>query len=150
MSANSNFDSPLKKGERKNGLTIEEITTPTPIAVGRGYEDQVATKSAALESEPAAMAMVIVEESPTMEKLAQIIDESPLPPKAKSEAHETLSNGLVKELEKGEQANSLIIKKQLDQITAVFPDIRSSLRLFIENYVGVSKTIKILTHKLLD
>lgn len=147
MSALSNGS--MKKSEKRESPSIYDIGSSTGIFIGRGYEDQVAAKTIQQEYAPQ-VAMSLPENAPSMEQLDQFIENSSLPQESKEATKVTLHEKLLAELQKGEQASVQAVKQQLTDITATLPDIRIYLRSFIENYAGVSKTIRILTHKLLD
>lgn len=141
--------SPMKKSEKRMGPSIEDIGSNNGIAVGRGYEDRIATQAVQAECEtPVAMALPMA--APSMEQLSQFIDNSALPEESKEATKSTLQDKLVTELQKGNEANVAVVKAQVTEITERLPDIRYQLRSFIENYAGISKTIRLVTHKLLD
>jgi hypothetical protein len=147
MSALSNGS--LKKSEKRDGPSIDDIGSSKGIAIGRGYEDHVAAKTIAQEYAPP-VAMSLPEAVPSEEQLDQFIENSALPTESKEATRATLHDKLIVELQKGEQANALAVKEQVTDITANLPDIRIYLRSFIANYAGIPKTIRILTQKLLD
>ena len=141
--------SPMKKSEKKDGPSIYDIGSASGIAVGRGYEDQVAAQAPPQEYIPP-VAMSLPETCTSMEQLDEYIDNSSLTEEDKKATKATLHEELLAELQKGDQANVLIVKQQLTDITTSLPGIRVYLRSFIDNYAGTSKTIRILSHKLLD
>jgi hypothetical protein len=147
MSALSN--GPVKKSEKRDSPSIYDIGSSNGIAIGRGYEDQVAAKAIQQEYVPP-VAMSLPEAALSMEQLDQFIEASSLTEEGKVATKAMLHDKLLTELQNGEQANVLVIKEQLTDITTRLPGIRLHLRSFIENYEGVSKTIRILTNKLLD
>lgn len=140
---------PMKKSEKSIGPSIDDIGSSNGIAVGRGYEDRVAAKTAQQEYAPP-IAMSLLEVAPSMEQLDQFIENSPLPDEGKEATRASLHNKLLLELEKGDGANAAAVKDHLMEITCNLPDIRDSLRSFIENYAGLSKTIRLVSYKLLD
>lgn len=147
MSALSNGS--LKKSEKIDGPSIDDIGSSKGIAIGRGYEDHVAAKTIQQEYAPS-VAMSLPEAVPSEEQLDLFIENSALPAESKEAAKATLHDKLLAELQKGEEANALVVKEQLTDITTSLPGIRIYLRSFIANYAGIPKTIRILTQKLLD
>jgi hypothetical protein len=134
----------MKKNDKLDVPTIYDIGSSKGIVIGRGYEDQVASKAVQQEY-PLPMTT-----TPSMEQLDQFIEESSLTAEGKAATKTILHDKLLAELQNGEQANVVVIKEQLTDITSRLPGIRVYLRSFIENYEGISKTIRILTNKLLD
>ena len=140
----------MKKSEKKNTPSIYDIGSATGIVIGRGYEDQVAAQTTQQMYLPAPMAMSVPEDTASMEELDQFIEESSLTEKDKEATRAILHDELLIELQNGEQANVMVVKRQLTEITTNLPGIRIYLRSFIENYAGVSKTIRLLTRGLLE
>ena len=149
MSTISKYNSPLKKNGKQE-TSIDEIQNPTGIAIFRGYEENVTVEIMQVQQSAAPLLQVNSEEPPTQEKIEEIITDSSLLPEEKDKTTDTFRNGLVTELNKGDQANTMTIMKQLDFMRTLLPDIREPLRLFIDNYTDVSKAVKVLSHKLLD
>ncbi|MCB8945309.1 MAG: hypothetical protein H6658_16300 [Ardenticatenaceae bacterium] len=143
MSALSNGS--MKKGEKRENFS--EIGSV--IYSGRGYEAQVTAKTLTQEYVQQPAAMSLSENAPSMEELDQFIDSSSIPEEAKKETKATLHQGLLVELNKGEQASVATVKEQLVMITDSLPTIREKLRCFIENHEGISKTVRFVTHKML-
>ena len=141
--------SPMKKSEKRDSPSIYDIGSSKGIAIGRGYEDQVAAKTIPQEYVPP-VAMSLPETCTSTEQLDEYIENSSLTEESKEATKATLHDKLLAELRKGEQADSKVVKQQLTDITTSLPGIRVHLRSFIENYAGISKTIRILSHKLLD
>lgn len=148
MSALSN--GPMKKNEKRDGPSIYDIGSASGIAIGRGYEDQVAAQMPPPQEYMPPVAMSLPETCTSMEQLDEYIDSSSLTEEDKKATKATLREELLAELQKGEEANVLIVKQQLTDITTNLPGIRVYLRSFIDNYAETSKTIRILSHKLLD
>jgi hypothetical protein len=139
----------MKKSEKRDAPSIYDIGSSKGIVIGRGYEDQVASQTVQQEYAPP-LAISLTGATPSMEQLDQFIEESSLTEESKEVTKTILHDKLLTELQNGDQANVLVIKEQLTDITTILPGIRTYLRSFIENYEGVSKTIRILTNKLLD
>jgi hypothetical protein len=139
----------MKKSEKRDVPSIYDIGSSKGIVIGRGYEDQVVGKTIQQEyALPAAMSLP--EAAPSMEQLDQFIEASSLTEEGKEATKTILHDKLLSELQNGEEANVLVVKEQLTDLTTRLPGIRGYLRSFIENYEGVSKTIRILTNKLLN
>ena len=138
--------SDLSNGSMKK-VIIEELGTG--IAIGRGYGAQVTAKAVQQDyAQPAAMSLP--QAASSMAELDAFITNSSISDETKQYAREALHGKLVGELDKGESANVAVVKELLEVITGGVPDIRDHLRSFIDNYDGVSKTIRLVTNKLLD
>ena len=147
MSALSNGS--MKYGEKQE--TFSDIGAG--IVSGRGFEVQVEAKKINQQTYLQPVAMSLSEEITSMEELDTFIENSSLSVESKEAAKTILHEKLLSELEKGEEASVTVVKTQLEEfikLTHTLPDMRHDLRTFIENYTGVSKTIRLMTHKLLD
>ena len=140
-----NFSQPVKKGETQTDVSVGDISSGSAIAVGRGWEANVVSQTAP----PAANSAGPLEGAPTMADLDQIIDQSDLAAERKNATRDMLHTRFVPEIEKGEQADVLTVQQQLIEISNCLPELRTPLRLFIENLADVSVPVKIVARKLL-
>lgn len=137
--------SSLSKWFQKKDVSVDDISRGVGIVVGRGYEETLQVESAEeLPSET-----IPDRDMPTVDELMDVIHTSDLSEQDKISMQEMLLQAILPEINKGSEANALVLHKYFRQVKTAVPTLTPKLLTYINHHDEVSSAVKLISKKLL-